>query len=1598
MGCFYVYDNSLSSGKTGLSDNVIDGVKNGKLIGYSKDNNLEYFAAKSIYEIQSALAGEIDYSEDPDLIFYDASVSPQEEIKAKIKHAADLFKKAKDSGEDLGKEVTTLIKETFPRSISVSKDDFYGDNKTAEWIRNFQLDLGTKIHECIAAYGTKNWNKTLNQTVDFLFEKKSQIKDLNLETVYTKNRVKMLLELVDKEAVSSDLTSLVEKLHEEFEGKDVLFEVPLYYDSPTGERIQGRLDAIVIDSDGNITIYDFKTSATMKHNENSDRDHYAQLFLYKNLLASYGIPPKKIKIMNTHIRYAEGFSKILEIPNSEIYKIFSLNSASNPVRYQSDVNAAFRKYFPRTSNILTAEEERKLVEKISGLKSTIFSEKILNKESEDHFTEYIEKLPEDKPIYSYYHRSTFTIKRDGDRIKLIPVDRNITPDDIDELLADFIANELDARKTHKIETLELFKDALESGDPQQISNLMTSRYGGRNINILTSIGEYIHPDWEVVNSPIFDNLGIIVMYNSLSDTYDFINLIDDVNFDATYHLSLDEQVTMNALGNVLTEQELARYKDGNMPATVGNIASLRALIAISLASKTLKKEGNNLKIGQIKIVSKVTGNSHLVLNQDPYIKQLRIIKDAESKKGGASNLDLNSLDELLNNISTTQFGTMSDQVLNMLRGVMFMAYTSDDSRFTRHWIDEVDDSTKKGLSIAEKIQGLQDIQEEFRKEFLPYIQDKTSRQYNTDYEKIDQMLSVLITSYQGLLTDQVFATSGMSVDYNNSLRLSRQLLKHGNISNISSEGFLITGLLQGLSSATPYANPDDIVRQLSTLHNFATTKIQLEAEKYIENQNQATSKWIASKESLAKTLLNGNHRDLYALLFEKDENGNISKEFRFKNPFDEQSDLTLEDREFLKTSIWNLYRLRAVAQDSKIKSYTYDELVKDKTEHEKFKKACFDLNSGVLNIPLRTAKDGRLVANIAKSIAKGDFKKVSQFWKKKLEKSRHWWDPIGLTDKQLNEKEEKIKALQAYNMYAATSKTDRKTRLAETPLDGFEWNVNFLVNDFIYSYVSVEVNQEVLNTTDRLIAVLQWVHQLTGKDVSGQIEEIKKRTRISIYNMNTADRDYKDVVDLVSHLRTVYNLGVIGFRPILMAKELTLGRIKNIMHTAFGYFDNDEISMKNMLLAEKIVFSEGVVGEHWSKATGKMKPGDRLKVDALNWLYRIANMDANILTQKTLADRVGFLNMGGDIAYYTNVRPDWYNRLSIFVAKMLQDGTWDAHYLDENNHLVYDMKRDERYNVFCKYLNKPEPKKGNTDFEEYQKQKARYNYALDSFNKVGIKNRNGQALKYGDLLPIAYTVEETNSIKEITGMLYGYYNHEEKTSFQTGTYSQLFMAFKTYLAGELKYYFALPNGKTSVGKIAQITDGIPTEEHPEGSPLYIQHDDVTDLDIYTTEKYDKNGNANDPYYGWTSNQIEGLITSTIICLGDIFTERGREDLRTNKRRRKNAEMFLLRMLIALLLGSLGILIKAKNDSKEQKDAQKGLNLTLNVLNKVGNDLSFYHSVLEPVDDLGLVGVDYLEKLAKNTVTAMTNGDKKMQRLIYKNISAANDFKEFLEEQ
>jgi hypothetical protein len=45
--------------------------------------------------------------------------------------------------------------------------------------------------------------------------------------------------------------------------------------------------------------------------------------------------------------------------------------------------------------------------------------------------------------------------------------------------------------------------------------------------------------------------------------------------------------------------------------------------------------------------------------------------------------------------------------------------------------------------------------------------------------------------------------------------------------------------------------------------------------------------------------------------------------------------------------------------------------------------------------------------------------------------------------------------------------------------------------------------------------------------------------------------------------------------------------------------------------------------------------------------------------------------------------------MAIFIATMMEDGCYDAHYLDENGKVVYDISKDARFSKFWKYKNGP---------------------------------------------------------------------------------------------------------------------------------------------------------------------------------------------------------------------------------------------------------------------------------------------------------------------
>jgi len=52
--------------------------------------------------------------------------------------------------------------------------------------------------------------------------------------------------------------------------------------------------------------------------------------------------------------------------------------------------------------------------------------------------------------------------------------------------------------------------------------------------------------------------------------------------------------------------------------------------------------------------------------------------------------------------------------------------------------------------------------------------------------------------------------------------------------------------------------------------------------------------------------------------------------------------------------------------------------------------------------------------------------------------------------------------------------------------------------------------------------------------------------------------------------------------------------------------------------------------------------------------------------------------------YIANSAPDYFNRLCLFIAKMIEDGCWEAHSLDEKGNLVYDFTKDKRFSKLNK--------------------------------------------------------------------------------------------------------------------------------------------------------------------------------------------------------------------------------------------------------------------------------------------------------------------------
>jgi hypothetical protein len=187
-------------------------------------------------------------------------------------------------------------------------------------------------------------------------------------------------------------------------------------------------------------------------------------------------------------------------------------------------------------------------------------------------------------------------------------------------------------------------------------------------------------------------------------------------------------------------------------------------------------------------------------------------------------------------------------------------------------------------------------------------------------------------------------------------------------------------------------------------------------------------------------------------------------------------------------------------------------------------------------------------------------------------------------------------------------------------------------------------------------------------------------------------------------------------------------------------------------------------------------------LDKFNSKYLISNINREQLQEAHKTNRAGITNIS-NLLYSTLRKPDFLNRMVLFIAQMHKDGCYDAYSLDENNRLKYDWKKDKRFNLFAL---KEEGKAIN--LEEYNKQKSLYYSLIRQFNLEGYRNENGEQLNFSDDLPDAYSLHEVQTFKNFADNIYGSYNKSTKAKYEHIAVGRNFMFFSTWMNGIVDNY------------------------------------------------------------------------------------------------------------------------------------------------------------------------------------------------------------------
>lgn len=574
-----------------------------------------------------------------------------------------------------------------------------------------------------------------------------------------------------------------------------------------------------------------------------------------------------------------------------------------------------------------------------------------------------------------------------------------------------------------------------------------------------------------------------------------------------------------------------------------------------------------------------------------------------------------------------------------------------------------------------------------------------------------------------------------------------------------------------------------------------------------------------------------------------EETGLPDAQFRLKSPNDEY---------FNRPNITKEQKASAVALINFI-SDTLSDFRGDNMDDERLERSMED--GTYYEIPLMKADLGQTIHDLyTKGGVKGAFDGIYQGIKNKVRPLAEEVVGGGRKQQRSYDNNKSNTNNGTYNPYLGLSRTERE-HLLENSRNVWSTDLQAI---FLNTAAATAVNKASRTYIPYFLAfksAMSYMETVGGN----KLDEINKAIETFIdakvlhKNINPESLDF--LRDCLGIIKSITSFAAIGFNTRLFTKEMLADIYQTTTRSATGLIpaENGHVSVDSMWEALGIVASEAPV----SFSTMNL-------MAYLNKRYALSGMSYAEMADTNKIKKWGFGQFDGSDAYITSKLPDDYFRLTVAVARMIEDGSFKA-YEEDGQSFIYRIHKDKRFNKLFKpdgTIIKPEEAE---DLKEWKKQDDRYRGYIEAWSKAGFQ------IEYGDTLPDAYSPDEKASLRRSASNMFGDFDAEDKSLLAHRLLGSAWMQYKTWLGAKVNQHFKSAGfenqWRTYIEKaengeeLWQIVDPEDTETY--GAPRYVPKSEVTDEEIAS-------GKAS-PVWITEGTYSLGMMQATGQFLADVCT-------------------------------------------------------------------------------------------------------------------------------